>query len=159
MYDRVLREPHYYKVGMYIRLSQEDTDKKYESDSESVLNQRTIITNYIETNGFVLVKEYVDDGYSGTNFERPAFQELLNDISKGIINCVITKDLSRLGRDHIMTGYYTETYFNENNVRGQMYKKNEGIEIEYVNVARKNFEKKNKQTNDIFRQCSDNQDE
>ena len=117
MYDRVLREPHYYKVGMYIRLSQEDTDKKYESDSESVLNQRTIITNYIETNGFVLVKEYVDDGYSGTNFERPAFQELLNDISKGIINCVITKDLSRLGRDHIMTGYYTETYFNENNVR------------------------------------------
>ena len=64
MYDRVLREPHYYKVGMYIRLSQEDTDKKYESDSESVLNQRTIITNYIETNGFVLVK--CDAGY----FER-----------------------------------------------------------------------------------------
>ena len=60
MYDRVLREPHYYKVGMYIRLSQEDADKKYESDSESVLNQRTIITNYIETNGFVLVKEYLD---------------------------------------------------------------------------------------------------
>lgn len=117
MYDRVLKEPSFYKVGMYMRLSQEDMDKKFESDSESVLNQRTIITNYIETNGFVLVKEYVDDGYSGTNFDRPKFKELLDDISKGIINCVITKDLSRLGRDHIMTGYYTENYFNEKNVR------------------------------------------
>ena len=106
-----------FNTGIYIRLSQEDKDKKYESDSESVINQRELLTNYVRNNNFNLVGEYVDDGYSGTDFERPGFQKLIEDIKNKKINCVIVKDLSRLGRDHVMTGYYMESYFPENNIR------------------------------------------
>ena len=106
-----------FNTGIYIRLSQEDKDKKYESDSESVINQRELLTNYVKNNNFNLVGEYVDDGYSGTDFERPGFQKLIEDIKNKKINCVIVKDLSRLGRDHVMTGYYMESYFPENNIR------------------------------------------
>ena len=106
-----------FNVGIYIRLSQEDKDKKYESDSESVINQRQILKEYVKNNNFNLVSEYVDDGYSGTDFDRPGFQSLLEDIKKKKINCVIVKDLSRFGRDHVMTGYYMETFFPENNIR------------------------------------------
>ena len=106
-----------FNVGIYIRLSQEDKDKKYESDSESVINQKELLRNYVKNNNFNLVKEYVDDGFSGTDFERPGFKSLLEDINNKKINCVIVKDLSRLGRDHIMTGYYIETFFPENNIR------------------------------------------
>ena len=106
-----------FNVGIYIRLSQEDKDKKYESDSESVINQKELLRGYVKNNNFNLVKEYVDDGYSGTDFERPGFQSMLEDINNKKINCVIVKDLSRFGRDHVMTGYYTETFFPENNIR------------------------------------------
>ena len=106
-----------FNVGIYIRLSQEDKDKKYESDSESVINQKELLRGYVKNNNFNLVKEYVDDGYSGTDFERPGFQNMLEDINNNKINCVIVKDLSRLGRDHVMTGYYIETFFPENNIR------------------------------------------
>lgn len=106
-----------FNVGVYIRLSQEDKDKKYESDSESVINQKELLRGYVKNNNFNLVKEYVDDGYSGTDFERPGFQSMLEDINNKQINCVIVKDLSRLGRDHVMTGYYIETFFPENNIR------------------------------------------
>ena len=106
-----------FNVGIYIRLSQEDKDKKYESDSESVINQKEILRNYVKSNNFNLVKEYVDDGFSGTDFERPGFQRMLEDINNKKINCVIVKDLSRLGRDHVMTGYYIETFFPEKNIR------------------------------------------
>lgn len=106
-----------FNVGIYIRLSQEDKDKKYESDSESVINQKELLRNFVKNNDFNLVKEYVDDGYSGTDFERPGFQKMLEDINNKKINCVIVKDLSRLGRDHVMTGYYIETFFPENNIR------------------------------------------
>lgn len=106
-----------FNTGIYIRLSQEDKDKKYESDSESVINQKELLRSFVKNNNFNLVKEYVDDGYSGTDFERPGFQKLIEDIKNKKINCVIVKDLSRLGRDHVMTGYYIESYFPENNVR------------------------------------------
>ena len=106
-----------YNAGIYIRLSQEDRDKKYESDSESVLNQRQILTEYVNNQGFNLVDEYIDDGYSGTNFDRPGFERMITDIQKKKINLVIVKDLSRLGRDHVKTGYYIETFFPENKVR------------------------------------------
>ena len=106
-----------FNVGIYIRLSQEDKDKKYESDSESVVNQKELLRNYVKNNNFNLVKEYVDDGFSGTDFERPGFKSLLEDINNKKINCVVVKDLSRLGRDHVMTGYYIETFFPENNIR------------------------------------------
>ena len=106
-----------FNVGIYIRLSQEDKDKKYESNSESIINQKELLRNYVKNNNFNLVKEYVDDGFSGTDFERPGFKSLLEDINNKKINCVIVKDLSRLGRDHVMTGYYIETFFPENNIR------------------------------------------
>ena len=95
-----------YKTGIYIRLSQEDKDKKYELDSESVTNQKEILRTYCKNNGFNLIYEYVDDGYSGTNFDRPGFIKMIEDIKHKKINLIIVKDLSRLGRDHVMTGYY-----------------------------------------------------
>ena len=104
-----------YKVAIYIRLSREDGDKE---ESSSVTNQRDIITRFINDNkNFIIVDEYVDDGYTGTNFNRPAFQEMLKDIEDGKINCVITKDLSRLGRDYIDTGKYVQRYFPEHEIR------------------------------------------
>ncbi len=106
-----------FNVGIYIRLSQEDKDKKYESDSESVINQKELLRSYVKNNNFNLSGEYVDDGYSGTDFDRPGFQRMLEDIKMKKINCVVVKDLSRFGRDHVMTGYYIETFFPENNIR------------------------------------------
>ena len=99
---------------MYIRLSREDGDKQ---ESESIGNQRKILQRYVKENNLCLVKEYVDDGISGTTFDRPSFNELLQDIENKTIDMVITKDLSRLGRDYIKTGYYLEDYFPKNNIR------------------------------------------
>ena len=109
--------PDYYKAGIYIRLSEADEGKSYESESESVLNQRNILMNFIKEKGFIFAREYVDDGYSGTTFDRPGFQRLIEDIKAKRINLVVVKDLSRLGRDHILTGYYVETFFPENGIR------------------------------------------
>lgn len=99
---------------MYIRLSREDGDK---GESESIGNQRKILQRYIREEGLTLVKEYVDDGISGTTFNRPGFNKMLQDIENKNINMVITKDLSRLGRDYIKTGFYIEDYFPKNNIR------------------------------------------
>lgn len=118
MYNTILQPSNFYKVGLYIRLSQEDDkNHKRESESESIINQRSLLMNYLKSNGFVLTDEYVDDGYSGTNFDRPEFKRLIEDIENGKINCVITKDLSRLGRDYIQCGYYVEQYFPLKKVR------------------------------------------
>ena len=99
---------------MYIRLSREDGDKQ---ESESIGNQRKILQRYIKENNLTLIKEYIDDGVSGTTFNRPGFNELLQDIENKSINMVITKDLSRLGRDYIKIGEYIENYFPEKNIR------------------------------------------
>ena len=99
---------------MYIRLSREDGDKQ---ESESIGNQRKILQRYVKENNLCLVKEYVDDVISGTTFDRPSFNELLQDIENKTIDMVITKDLSRLGRDYIKTGFYLEDYFPKNNIR------------------------------------------
>lgn len=99
---------------MYIRLSREDGDKQ---ESESISNQRNILQRYIKENNLNLIREYVDDGVSGTTFDRPGFCEMLQDIENQTINMVITKDLSRLGRDYIKTGYYIEKFFPKNNIR------------------------------------------
>ena len=72
---------------------------------------------YVKENGLNLIKEYVDDGISGTTFDRPGFNKMLQDIENKTINMVITKDLSRLGRDYIKTGHYIENYFPQNNIR------------------------------------------
>ena len=99
---------------MYIRLSREDGDKQ---ESESIGNQRKILQRYVKENNLELIKEYIDDGVSGTTFNRPGFNELLQDIENKSINMVITKDLSRLGRDYIKTGEYIENYFPQKNIR------------------------------------------
>ena len=104
-----------FRVGLYIRLSREDGDKE---ESSSVTNQREILKRYVsEQENFFIVKEYVDDGWTGTNFDRPKFKEMIKDIEAGVIDTVITKDLSRLGRERLMLGYYTEMYFPEHSVR------------------------------------------
>ena len=104
-----------FRVGLYIRLSREDGDKE---ESSSVTNQREILKRYCqEQTNFFIVKEYVDDGWTGTNFDRPKFKEMIEDIEAGIIDTVITKDLSRLGRERLGVGHYTEIYFPEHNVR------------------------------------------
>ena len=103
------------RVAKYIRLSREDGDDR---ESESVENQRDIINNYIfEHEELIEAGEYVDDGYTGTNFNRPGFQKMLQDINENKIDCIITKDLSRFGRDHIDTGYYLERYLPAKNIR------------------------------------------
>lgn len=118
--NNLMMHNNLFKVGAYLRLSKEDDNKLYrrENESESITNQRSLIMNYIKDNGFILTKEYVDDGFSGTTFDdRPAFRQMIKDIEQGKINTVITKDLSRLGRDYIQSGYYLEQYFPSKKVR------------------------------------------
>jgi len=103
-----------YKVGVYTRLSKEDGN---EGESASIDTQKSIIRDYVLKQGWEIAKIYVDDGFSGTNFNRPDFQRMLKDIENGVINCVITKDLSRLGRNYIDCGFYMEMYFPKFNVR------------------------------------------
>ena len=102
-------------VGLYIRLSREDDDKTLES--ESITNQKSLLTQYVKENNLRLVDIYIDDGYSGTNFDRPEFKRMIDDILKGKINMVITKDMSRLGRDYIGTGELIEKFFPTHGVR------------------------------------------
>ena len=104
-----------YKVGIYLRISNDDGDK---IESNSIISQRSIIENFVNKQEDMLIyKEYRDDGYTGTNFNRPAFEQLLCDIENRTINCVIVKDLSRLGRNYVMTGYYLEQYFPLHSIR------------------------------------------
>lgn len=103
-----------YKAGFYIRLSKEDENP---GESQSVTNQRELLKTFAQSYNITDYDYYIDDGYSGTNFDRPSFCRLKEDIQSGKINLVVTKDLSRLGRDYIMTGYYTEKFFPEHNVR------------------------------------------
>ena len=87
------------RVGVYIRLSKEDEGKNKES--ESIINQRQYIKEYIERNRMTIYDYYIDDGYTGNNFDRPNFKRIIKDINIGLINTVITKDFSRLGREYI----------------------------------------------------------
>ena len=104
-----------FNVAEYIRLSREDGDK---AESDSIGNQRKLITDYLKgKDDFVLYDTYVDDGFTGTNFKRPAFMRMIEDIEAGNVNCVIVKDLSRFGRDYIDTGKYLERYFPDHDVR------------------------------------------
>ena len=101
-----------YKAGIYLRLSKEDTNT-----NNSIEAQRDITLNYANKNNITVVKEYVDNGWSGVLDSRPALNEMIIDIIKRQINMVIVKDLSRLTRDKIKTGYYTEVFFPDNDIR------------------------------------------
>lgn len=98
----------------YVRLSREDG---LDIESESISNQKEIIHNFASRNNINLLHIYVDDGYSGGNFDRPQFIKMIEDLIDNNVNCVITKDFSRLGRDHIETGFYIEKYFPEHRIR------------------------------------------
>ncbi len=103
-----------YNAGLYLRLSREDEES---GQSVSIKNQQDYLMNYVLEQNWNIVDIYIDDGYSGLNFDRPAFKNMIKDIENKRIDLVITKDLSRLGRDYIDTGYYLERYFPQKNVR------------------------------------------
>lgn len=102
------------KVGIYLRISLEDGDKQ---ESNSIENQRKLIYEYLHNNNFSNAQEFIDDGATGTNFNRKGFKDLLQNIEDGNINTVITKDISRIGRNYVKTGYYVEDYFVNKGVR------------------------------------------
>ena len=104
-----------YKTAIYIRLSKEDGGNA--AESESIKNQRNLLNNFAQQHKLNVVGEFIDDGVSGTNFDRPDFNRMIEAIQNKKINMVVTKDLSRLGRDYIQTGYYLEKFFPENRVR------------------------------------------
>lgn len=103
-----------YVAGLYCRLSKDDGNSV---ESMSIWSQKVMLKQYAESNGIAIYDYYVDDGYSGTNFERPSFKKMITDIENGKINCVITKDLSRLGRNYLQSGAYIEMYFPQKNIR------------------------------------------
>jgi len=107
-----------FKAGLYVRLSREDEDKKdIHEFSESIKNQKEFLSQFAIKHGYSIVDIYADDGISGTTFDRNEFNRMIIDIENGKINMVITKDLSRLGRDYIKTGEYLEKYFPSKNIR------------------------------------------
>jgi len=113
MYFKI-SNPIDYRIALYIRLSKED---ETEGPSGSVTNQKSLLLDFAKTHNLYVYDIYIDDGWSGTNFDRPDFNRMITDIESGNVNMVITKDLSRLGRDYILTGYYMEKYFPEHSVR------------------------------------------
>lgn len=104
-----------YKAAIYLRLSKEDGDKE---ESYSISNQRDLAMDFLSKHSDIfLVDEMIDDGYTGSNFQRPSFKKMIDKVSKGEINCVIVKDLSRFARDYIGSGYYLEKLFPSMGVR------------------------------------------
>ena len=103
-----------YSAALYMRLSRDDEERE---ESNSIASQRMILRKFAEESGVDVYDEYIDDGWSGTNFDRPGFQRMIGEIEDGKVNCVITKDLSRLGRNYVQVGEYTEFYFPRHGVR------------------------------------------
>ncbi len=101
-------------TALYCRLSSDDD---LQGESNSITHQKEILADYAARHGFENFRYYVDDGISGTTFDRPDFQRMLADVENNVISTVIVKDLSRLGRDYVMTGYYTEIVFQQHDVR------------------------------------------
>ena len=101
-------------TALYCRLSRDD---ELQGDSNSIKNQKTILQKYADDNGFTNTEFFVDDGYSGTNFDRPDWQRLISLVEEGRIGTIIVKDMSRLGRDYLKVGYYTEVLFPGSDIR------------------------------------------
>lgn len=112
-------------TALYPRLSRDDD---MQGESNSIVNQKAMLKKYAEDHHFENTKFYVDDGYSGTNFNRPGFKAMLEDIEAGYVTTVIVKDMSRLGRNYLEVGYYTDTYFPDHNVR--FIAVNDGVDSE-----------------------------
>lgn len=121
-------QPNQKITALYCRLSRDDN---LEGDSNSIQNQKLILQKYADENRFQNTRFYVDDGYSGTNFNRPAFEQMMDDMSNGDIAVIITKDLSRLGRNQLHTGLYIEEIFPSNDVR--YIAVNDNVDTKYEN--------------------------
>ena len=120
-----MKQPKTYNTALYMRLSRDD--ESY-GDSVSIETQRTILRRFAAENGLRVVDEYIDDGWSGTNFERPSFKRMMSDVDTGKVNCIVTKDLSRFGREHVMMDYYLEFVFPEKQIRYIAVAENEDTE-------------------------------
>lgn len=120
-----MKQPKIYNTALYMRLSRDD--ESY-GDSVSIETQRTILQKFAADNGLHVADEYVDDGWSGTNFERPSFKRMMDDVDVGKVNCIVTKDLSRFGREHVMMDYYLEFVFPEKQIRYIAVTENEDTE-------------------------------
>ena len=114
-----------YNTALYMRLSRDDENY---GDNVSIETQRTILRQFAKDNQLHVMNEYIDDGWSGTNFERPNFKRMMDDVELGKINCIVTKDLSRFGREHVMMDYYLEFVFPEKKVRYIAVSDNEDTE-------------------------------
>ena len=101
-------------TALYERLSKDDD---LLGESNSIVNQKAMLEGYAAQNGFKNIRHYTDDGFSGGNFERPSWKRMVSDIQAGLIGTVIVKDMSRVGRDYLQTGFYTEVLFKQQNVR------------------------------------------
>ena len=121
-------QPNQKITALYCRLSRDDN---LEGDSNSIQNQKLILQKYADENGFQNTRFYVDHGYSGANFNRPAFEQMMDDMSNGDIAVIITKDLSRLGRNQLHTGLYIEEIFPSNDVR--YIAVNDNVDTKYEN--------------------------
>ena len=110
----MLVSPEKYNCALYCRLSNED---ELDGESNSIKNQRDILERYAKENNLNVYDVYIDDGFSGTNFDRPDFQRMIKDIENKKVNMVIVKDTSRLGRDYIAFGNYIERIFPQNQIR------------------------------------------
>lgn len=109
------KQPELNKItALYERLSRDDEQS---GDSNSIVNQKKMLEKYATEQGFTNLRHYTDDGWSGTNFDRPDWKRMLADIEKGIVGCVIVKDMSRIGRNYLEVGFYTEVLFRKKNVR------------------------------------------
>ncbi len=111
----IIRQTEENKItALYERLSKDDD---LLGESNSIINQKAMLENYAKQNGFKNIRHYTDDGYSGGNFERPDWKRMVTDIQAGLIGTVIVKDMSRVGRDYLQTGFYTEVLFKQQGVR------------------------------------------
>ena len=101
-------------TALYCRLSRDD---ELQGDSNSIVNQKNILSKYAKENGFKNLQYFVDDGFSGTNFNRPSWNDLIALVEENKVGAIIVKDMSRLGRDYLKVGFYTEVMFVEKNIR------------------------------------------
>ncbi len=109
------KQPEHNKItALYERLSRDD---ELSGDSNSIVNQKKMLEKFATEQGFINLRHYTDDGWSGTNFDRPDWKRMLADIEDGIVGCVIVKDMSRIGRNYLEVGFYTEVLFRKKNVR------------------------------------------
>lgn len=109
------KQPEHEKItALYERLSRDD---ELSGESNSIINQKKMLETYAKECGFTNMVHYTDDGWSGTNFEPPDLKRLLTDIDEGKIGCVIVKDMSRIGRNYLQVGFYTEVLFREKGIR------------------------------------------